>query len=96
MGFFAQLRLIGVEVAAQKAFRDHHRFTSADLQQLRELQRRHNARGFITTEKDAVNLGAFASELAPVSIAKVTMQWEDSADAIDTMLRIIAERKRPT
>lgn len=96
MGFFAQLRLIGVEVAAHKAFRDHHRFTSADLQQLRELQRRHNARGFITTEKDAVNLGAFASELAPVSIAKVTMQWEDSADAIDTMLRIIAERKRPT
>jgi len=94
--FFAQLRAIGVEVAAEVAFRDHHRYASADAQHLRELQRSHRAQGFVSTEKDAVNLGPLAAALEPLSIAQVTMELESPADAVDTMLRIIAERKRRT
>jgi len=92
--FFAQLRAIGVTLAAEHPFRDHHRYISADIQQLSELQRRHNAEGFVTTEKDAVNLGPLATELETLSIARVTMQFESPADAVDTMLRIVAERTR--
>jgi tetraacyldisaccharide 4'-kinase len=92
--FFAQLRATGVEVAAEVAFRDHHRYTTTDAQHLRELQRRHRARGFVSTEKDAVNLGPLAAELEPLSIAQVTMELQSPADAVDTMLRILAERKR--
>jgi tetraacyldisaccharide 4'-kinase len=91
--FFAELRTMGVEIAAEVAFRDHHRYTAADAQRLRELKGRQNARGFITTEKDAVNLGLLANELEPLSIARVSMAFESPADAVDTMLRIVAERK---
>src|SRR5262249_32777505 len=72
--FFAQLRQVGVKLAAEISFRDHYRYTPGDIQQLRELQRRHDPIGFVTTEKDAVNLGSLAAELEPLSIARVTME----------------------
>src|SRR5262249_8987654 len=90
--FFAQLRQVGVKLAAEISFSDHYRYTPGDIQQLCELQRRHDPIGFVTKEKDAVNLGSLAAELEPLSIARVTMEL-DPADAIDTMLRIITGRK---
>ena len=92
--FFAQLRQDSVEPAEAVAFRDHHRYSQADIQRLLALQRQHSAGGFVTTEKDAVNLGVALAALAPLSIVPVTMQIEAPADAVDTMLRIISERKR--
>jgi len=94
--FFTQLRTLGMELAEAVSFRDHPRYSTHDVQKLRELQRQHRAQGFVTTEKDIVNLGPLASELEPLTIAEVTMQLENPADAVDTMLRIIAERKRRT
>jgi tetraacyldisaccharide 4'-kinase len=91
--FFAQLRQGGVEPAVTVAFRDHHRYSQADIQRLLALQHQHSAGGFVTTEKDAVNLGAAAATLAPLFVVPVTMQFEAPADAVDTMLRIISERK---
>lgn len=53
--FFAALREAGLDVAGTRGFRDHHRYTAADLEALRR-----DARGatLVTTEKDAVKLDA--------------------------------------
>jgi tetraacyldisaccharide 4'-kinase len=90
--FVEQIRAAGVHPAAEKFYRDHHAYTSSDVGELRTLRDRYDASGFITTEKDAINLGPLLSELGQVAVARVIMEL-DPADALDTILRVIAERR---
>jgi tetraacyldisaccharide 4'-kinase len=91
--FFSQLRAAGVEPADEIAFRDHHAYSERDIRNLLARREQHSAGGFLTTEKDAINLGAHAARLQPLGIAHVTMAFADPVDAVDTMLRIVRERK---
>jgi tetraacyldisaccharide 4'-kinase len=91
--FVSQLGMHGVRPVANRFFRDHHSYSAEDVEGLLALQRQTQASGFITTEKDAINLGRFSERLQPLIVAKVTMQLLDPDNAVDTMLRIIAERK---
>ena len=91
--FFTQVRQSGIEPAAEIPFRDHHSYSKADLQRLLDLRSQRKAGGFLTTEKDAINLGAHAASLSPLVIASVALEFESPADAVDTMLRILSERK---
>jgi tetraacyldisaccharide 4'-kinase len=91
--FFLQLRTAGITPAAEAVFRDHHAYREQDIRDLRELARANEAGGFITTEKDAINLGGYFSALAPLAVATVRMQLEDAAAALDHMLGVIAERR---
>jgi len=92
--FFEQLRQAGVEPCAEISYRDHHLYTESDVRALLNLRSQHSASGFLTTEKDTINLGANAAKLQPLSKAVVTMEFADPVDAVDTMLRIIHERER--
>jgi tetraacyldisaccharide 4'-kinase len=92
--FFRALRDHGVEPAAEIAFRDHHAYGVQDLDQLLAASDQHHAGGFITTEKDAINLGPYIDHLQPIVTATVTLAFSHPADAVDTMLRIVAERRR--
>src|SRR5216684_3109229 len=74
----------GVAIATEKFYRDHHAYTSADVRQLLDLQDRHGADGFVTTEKDSINLGPHLAELAPIVIARVRIEIANSADALAT------------
>lgn len=94
--FFEQLRAAGVSVVMEKPYRDHHAYTAEDVRQLLALAKQQGAEGFITTEKDAVNLGGMLSELGKVTIAEVTLQIIDPPDALDTVLRAIANANRRT
>lgn len=49
--FFEALRTAGLDVAGTKGFRDHHRYTDADLAALRR-----NGLPLVTTEKDKVKI----------------------------------------
>lgn len=80
----------------EKPYRDHHAYTGENVRQLLALAKQHGADGFVTTQKDAVNLGGMLSELGEVTIADVTMQSVDPPDALGTVLRAIADRKRQT
>jgi tetraacyldisaccharide 4'-kinase len=93
--FVAQLRAVGIEPIAEKFYRDHHSYTEQDILELLELRRQSNAGGFVTTEKDAINLGPHLSALEPLSVVPVQMELVNAANAVDTMLSMIAERKRP-
>jgi tetraacyldisaccharide 4'-kinase len=90
--FLSQLRAAGIEPAGELLFRDHYRYDPRDVQSLQKLRDQRQANGFITTEKDAINLGEHLSSLGPVTIAQVTMELEDAANAVDAMLRMISSR----
>ncbi len=92
--FMLQLRKAGIEPAAEAVYRDHHAYTEKDIRELIALKARSEADGFVTTEKDAINLGGFFSALEPIAVVPVTMDLVDAANAVDTMLRIAGERKK--
>ncbi len=91
--FVLQLRTAGIEPAVEAFYRDHHAYTERDIQDLLHLSRQSEAGGFVTTEKDAVNLGGHLSSLAPLAVVPVKMELADAADAVDALLQRIAERK---
>ena len=91
--FVDQLRAIGIQPAATKFFRDHHSYTERDVRELTALREQNHAGGFITTEKDAINLGPLLGALGPVAVARVVMELIAPADALDTILRVIQERR---
>ena len=94
--FLVQLRAANIEPVAEAFYHDHHAYTEKDVRELLQLKQRSQAGGFITTEKDAVNLGGYLSALDPISVIPVRMELAEAANAVDTMLRKIAERKPPT
>ena len=94
--FMLQLRKAGVEPAAEAVYRDHHAYTEADIRELLALRDKSEAGGFVTTEKDAINLGGFFNALQPLAVVPVKMELAEAANALDTILRIVDERtKRP-
>jgi tetraacyldisaccharide 4'-kinase len=92
--FVLQLRAANIEPVAEAFYRDHHAYREKDIGELLELKVRSEAGGFVTTEKDAVNLGGYLSALAPLAVVPVKMELADAANVVDTMLRKIGERKR--
>ncbi|MGC1644747.1 MAG: tetraacyldisaccharide 4'-kinase [Candidatus Sulfotelmatobacter sp.] len=92
--FVLQLRAANIEPVAEAFYRDHHAYGEKDVHELLALKQRSEAGGFVTTEKDAVNLGGYLSALAPLAVVPVKMNLEGAANAVDTMLQKIDERKR--
>jgi tetraacyldisaccharide 4'-kinase len=91
--FFAQVRAAGVTPAAQLSFGDHHSYDHGDVERLLATRTKFRAGGFLTTEKDAVNLGALQSELAPLTIAVLKVTLDRPADVVDTILARITEHR---
>ncbi len=92
--FVLQLRAANIEPVAEAFYRDHHPYEEKDIRELLALKQRSKAGGFVTTEKDAVNLGGYLSSLSPLAVVPVKMELSDAANAVDTMLHKIDERKR--
>ena len=91
--FLLQLRTAGIEPVAEAIYRDHHAYTEQDIHQLLELKNKSEAGGFVTTEKDGINLDGYFSALEPLAVVPVKMELADSARAVDTMQRRIEERR---
>ena len=91
--FLLQLRTAGVEVAAEAIFRDHYRYREKDIRELIALRAQSGAGGFVTTEKDAVNLGGFFSALQPLAVVPVKMDILDTDAVLDTILKAVASRR---
>lgn len=92
--FFAQVRenllSLGITPAAELTFRDHHAYTPRDIGQLIVARNQHHAGGFVTTEKDAVNLGALQAGLNPLALATLNLTLDNPADVVDTILHRLA------
>jgi tetraacyldisaccharide 4'-kinase len=90
--FFAAARAAGITAAAELSFRDHHGYTEADVQGLLAKRADLNAGGFLTTEKDAINLGAWHRHLEPLAIASLRLTIDRSDDMVGAILARIANR----
>ena len=92
--FFRALHQSGLEPAATVAFRDHHRYSENDVATLLRLRDQKKARGFVATEKDAINLEGLAERLAPLYVVSVRMELQDAEDAVETLLSTISTRQQ--
>ncbi len=90
--FVLQLREGGVVPLAESFYRDHHAYTEQDIQRLLKLREQTQADGFVTTEKDVINLGLLREALKPLAVVPVTLELARTADVIDTILRTLHER----
>ncbi len=90
--FFAQLRKAGVDPAAEVVFPDHHAFNDKDLSDLQFVAEQNQAGGFVTTEKDAVNLAGYLSALQPLAVVPVKMDLFDAPAALDLLLQTLKGR----
>jgi len=74
--FFDALKTAHQEIAGTITFRDHHRYTQRDIDRLLALKKQTGASGFITTEKDAINLGTLSAQLQPLQTAVLRIDLE--------------------
>lgn len=69
--FFDDLSRWRVPVAGQSIFRDHHRYTAADVQRLERTAQAAGAIALVTTEKDAENLRGIDAPAIPIFVAVI-------------------------
>ncbi len=91
--FFAQLHAAGITPAAEIAYRDHHAYMQRDVERLLQARNERDAAGFLTTEKDLINLGDLQSQLQPIAAVALKLALDRPADIVDTILARITERK---
>jgi tetraacyldisaccharide 4'-kinase len=94
--FFASikdgLKSSGQTLASEVPFRDHHSYRQPDIDRLLALKKQTGADGFITTEKDAINLGQLATQLQPLLAAPLRMELDSPEEVITEMLQAIEQR----
>jgi tetraacyldisaccharide 4'-kinase len=80
--FFLDLEKWKIPVAGRLAFRDHHRYTAADGAHLAKMAAQAGARAFVTTEKDARNLGDVKFEPTPIYLARIALEISGEEDLL--------------
>ena len=87
------MRAAGITPAAEVDFRDHHAYDRGDIERLLAMRDKFQADAFLTTEKDAMNLGSLQADLQPMTVATLNLTLDRPADVVDTILARIAERE---
>ena len=90
--FFAGLSELGIEAVKTVAFPDHHRYTEADIRRLLALRSSTQSSGFISTEKDLVNLGALAERLQPLQVGHLRMLLAEPESALSALFAALEKR----
>ena len=91
--FFKQLKNAGVGTAAEFAFRDHRTYIARDVEKLQQLAKESGAREFVTTEKDVINLGSLAGQLAPLYVVPLRTTIKDPDTVVQTLLDTLEKRR---
>jgi tetraacyldisaccharide 4'-kinase len=84
--FFATLRRLGAELAAEWPFPDHHRFAGSELAALHASAERERAQ-LVTTAKDAARLRPEAR--AGIDILDVRIEWRDRSALNALIARVL-------
>jgi tetraacyldisaccharide 4'-kinase len=92
--FFDDVKRARVHTAYSFAYRDHHRFSQTDIDQLLAWRDENKGDGFLTTEKDLVRLGALAHQLEPLLTVRLYIELFDPDRLIAGMLSAIAGRRK--
>lgn len=90
--FFDALKALGQETSGTITFSDHHRYDQRDIDRLLGTKNRTGAAGFVTTEKDAINLGALSAQLQPLRTAGLRIELESPERVISDLLQAMEQR----
>ena len=80
VAFAADLREWGFHVCGPRFFRDHHRYTQAEIDMLAAQARAAGADGLLCTEKDCFNLGAVSGFPLETAFCRISMQVDRAAE----------------
>jgi tetraacyldisaccharide 4'-kinase len=90
--FFRAVAAAGVGIVERMRFRDHHRYTEAEIDRVARLGQRFGCDAFVITDKDDVKLSAAMrqrlSTVAPLHTVTLTVEIEDE----DTVLGELSSR----
>lgn len=92
--FVADLRANAIEPVCLVQFPDHHRYTRKDVEQLRFAAERNGADGFITTQKDLMNLGNLVHQFHTIAVPILKLELSDPDACLDFMFETIAARRK--
>lgn len=95
-GFFNDLSRWHVELAGQKTFGDHHRYSQSEVESLEKLATNAGAKALITTEKDEQNLQDPKLSGLPVYIAVIDFVLTSEGEFCATLERVLSARRKPT
>ena len=90
--FLEGLKSSKLEITGAFTFRDHHRYQQSDIDRLLALRKQTSADGFVTTEKDLINLGPLASQLSPLKTAGLRIELESAQQVVIEMITTIEQR----
>lgn len=90
--FFGALKAARQEIAGSLTFGDHHRYVQRDIDRLLELKKQTGASGFVTTEKDAINLGTLSAQLQPLRTATLRIDLESHDSVMAELLKTLEQR----
>lgn len=79
-------------MVAERAFRDHHAYSEEDIKEVLKMRADSGAEGFITTEKDQINLGGYAKQLSPLSVVKLSVSVDRAEELLARVLQLVAAR----
>jgi tetraacyldisaccharide 4'-kinase len=85
--FFDDLSRWHVSVAGESIFRDHHRYTAADLRRLEKAAQNAGAIALVTTEKDAENLAVGSAPAIPIFVAAIDFVLTAESEFLAAMER---------
>jgi tetraacyldisaccharide 4'-kinase len=74
--FMSNLRAWGIPVVGQRFFRDHHRYTQAEVDELARAARAASANGLICTEKDRFNLAAVKASGVEAAYCRISFHLD--------------------
>ena len=91
--FWSDLSRWHVPLTGKRMYRDHHRYTNADVQQLEEAAEQAGAKAFITTEKDEQNLKQAQTFQRPVYVAVIDFVLSSESEFLAAIDRALASRQ---
>lgn len=89
--FFDDLSHWHVPLAGKKSFRDHHRYSARDLQNLKWDALRAGAIAFVTTEKDACNIENHKEIELPIYAAVIDMVLSSESEFDAALARKVSK-----
>lgn len=85
--FFDDLSHWHVPIAGKRSFRDHHRYSTKELQSLKREALRAGAIAFVTTDKDACNISDMKGFELPIFAAAIELAMSSESEFDATLER---------
>jgi 3-deoxy-D-manno-octulosonic-acid transferase len=84
--FWRTLEMLGIYAAPRLVFRDHHRYSAEDLEEISRQAADAGAQALVTTEKDMMNLPAGAALPLTIYCLRIGIEIDDEAELMRHLL----------